>query len=309
MQKKGIALLLTVSLVATIAALIGISAGIIDNSFKRISNKQFLIQSNSMLSGLIDILDENAADINDSASLDIFLSMPFVFDQKSKDISVNLVFESAASKLNINSMLQESNATAKKVPINPPIKPEYEAFLDRILTVYNVSDKISLLSLLADSIDSDAKERIAGSEIAYEDPFFTQGHIYSYAQLERILDEYKRQTLDFSVDNVPWRDIVSFENEEMDYNHISDAVKNGLGLQNGVDELSAMDESESALYESFKDLGVDKEREKELKALGVKFFSPLVKAYLNISSAQRHLKITFLYDLKMKEVSSIEITD
>ena len=309
-MKKGIALLITVSLVATIVALIGISAGIIDDSFKRISNKQFMIQANTMLSGFIDILDENAADINDSTSLDIFLSMPFSFEQKSRDLSVDIYFLSDAAKPNINNMLESSEAnSSKKYKNNPPLTPEYERFFDRILSIYNVSDKITLLYLIADSVDTDTKERQSGTEIALEDPFFTQGHIYSMRHFQKILDAYKRITLDYSVDAIPWESLIGFANEKVDFNNIDDEVLKYIFSDIDPDFLRKIGEESTEIYEDFKFLNLSKEQEAELKDFGIDFFSPQVRAFMNISNGESSLKISFRYDLRLKKVSDIAIVD
>ena len=71
----------------------------------------------------------------------------------------------------------EDNATKSDAEVELPIKQTYETYMDRILTVYNVSDKILLLSMIADTVDNDLKERTVGSEIALEEPFFAQGKI------------------------------------------------------------------------------------------------------------------------------------
>jgi hypothetical protein len=309
LKKKGIALLITISLVAVIASLIGISAGILDHSFKRISNKKFLIQSNSFISGLTDVLKDASSDVNDSDSLDIFLSFPFVFEQKSRDLSVDIYFTSEATGLNPNDMLEENNATRgrDKVKENENIKPSFEASFDHILTVYNVSDKILLLSMIADSVDSDLKERTTGSELALENSFFSQGRIYSIEHFNQIIDAYKHLTLDYSVDAIPWETLLSFNNKDIDFNHIeSDALK---AMFPELDEatLTSLTSDRVEVYKDFSLLNIDSQRKKELEKLGLTFYSPQVKAWMNIRNGDNHLGVTFLYDLKNKKATNFEI--
>ena len=311
-MKKGIALLITISLVAVIAALIGISAGILEHSFKRISNKKFLIQSNSFISGFTDVLKSASSDVNDSMSLDIFLSLPFAFEQKSRDLSVDIYFTSNASSLNPNNMLEKSSEnnsskTDKKPKENANIDSSYERYFDHILTVYNVSDKILLLSMIADSVDEDLKERTTGSELALENPFFSQGHIYSIEHFKQILDAYKRLTLDFSVDTIPWETLLSFNNKSIDLNHIESDTLGILFPELDPASLASFTSDRIDIFKDFSSLNIDSQREKELKKMGVDFYSPQVKAWMNIYNGDNHLGVTFLYDLQTKRATDLEI--
>jgi hypothetical protein len=299
--KKGIALLITVTLVATITALIAVSAGILDNSFKRISNKKFLLQSNLVLVNVIDLLKQNSSDINDSMMLDIFLSMPLAFENKEQDIMVDITFESDATQLNINHYIPENNTT------NPQVSQPIENYLDYILTIYNVSDKILLLSMIADTIDMDDEERTSGSEIALENPFFAQGTIYNRDHFFAILDAYKRNTLDYTVNEIPWGKLIGFRGNEIDFNHISpDALS--IMLPN-VDPSVILNYTEGRLdtYDSFDALGIDAETQKSLEELHLTFFSPDIEAHVNIRHAGERSRMRFSYNLSTQEVSHIEI--
>ncbi len=312
MKKKGIALLITISLVAAIAALIGISAGILEHSFKRISNKKFLIQSNSFIAGMQNVLKDASSDVNDSDTLDIFLSLPFAFEQKSRNLSVDIYFTSNASALNPNNMLEKSkdnNTSKKKVKENPNIESSYEAYFEHILTVYNVSDKILLLSMIADSVDKDLKERTTGSELALENLSFSQGKIYSLEHFQQILDAYKRLTLDFNVDKVPWETLLSFDNVNIDFNHIESDTLSMLFPELDSTALNSFTSDRVEVFKDFGALNIDSEREKELKKMGVTFYSPQVKAWMNIYNGGNHLGVTFLYDLQTKRASNLEITN
>ncbi len=310
-MKKGIALLITIALIAAIAALIGVAGGIIDQSFKRISNKQFLIQSNSIFSGFKEILKNASGDVNDSMTLDIFLSMPFVFDLKSRDISVDISFTSAAQSINPNRMLQsaDANATQNDPEASIPINQAYDAYFDRILTVYNVSDKILLLSMIADTVDTDLKERVTGSEIALEAPFFSQGHIYSIEHFYKILEAYKRATLDYSVDKIPWEHLLSFTNESVDINHIEPDTLSMLMPDLDAASLALLTTDRIDVFENFEDMGIDSESAKTLQSLGLGFYAPEVKAWLNIRNGEEHQGLTFLYNLQTKKATHIEITN
>ncbi len=294
---------------AVIASLIGISAGILDNSFKRISNKKFLIQANSFISGMTDVLKDASSDVNNSDSLDIFLSMPFVFEQKSRDLSIDIYFTSEATALNPNNMLEKtkSNKKDEKIKENENIKPSFESYFDQILTVYNVSDKILLLSMIADSVDSDLKERTTGSEIVLENQFFSQGKIYSIEHFKQIIDVYKRMTLDYTVDDIPWETLLSFNNNKIDFNHIEADSLKAMFPELDPATVASLTSDRVEVYEDFSVLNIDLQRQKELEKIGLSFYSSQVKAWMNIQSGDNHLGVSFLYDLKNKKATNFEI--
>ncbi len=300
-MRKGVALLITVSLVATITGLIGISAGILDNSFKRISNKQFLIQSNLFFSNFVSILKENSGDINDSMMLDIFFMVPLTFENKEQDIMVDVTFSSEAGNLNINHYIKDTNKT------NPEVDENYEEYLNRILTVYNVSDKILLLSMIADTIDSDDEERTSMSELAREDPYFSQGAIFNQEHFNTILEAYKKNTLDFTVDTIPWDRLISFRGNDIDFNYISPEALGYLVPELDPESSLALTENKADVYDSFDTMGLDSETTKRLKKMNISFFSPRVEAQMNIRQADHHSQINFSYDLSTKQVSNLEL--
>ena len=301
-MRRGVALLLTITLVATIAALIGISSGILEHSFKRISNKQMLVQSNVFLSKFVTILNEASSQVSDAMTLDIFLMAPLSFENRANDLKVDIKFSSEASRPNINTML-ESNAT------NAPAKEAFSDYFEQILTIYNISDKILLLSLIEDALDSDYEERISGSEIALNDPFFTQGHIYDSAHFEKILDYYKTLTRDASVDAIPFEGLIGFKGSGIDINHIDKQTLLTLMPTLTPENVAVYTTDRVDVYSDFEALMLDGEATQRFKDMNVSFYSPLVRATMAISSGDEALDVYFSYNLETKEVSDIEISN
>ncbi len=310
MKRKGIALLITIALVATITALLTVSTGILDNSFKRISNKLFFIQSNVFFKDFITILNQSTNEVNGSDTLDIFLMIPISFAPEHQDISFDVSFVSDASKINLNHMLStDVNITdleARHEPI--PVKIVYESYIDHILSVYNVSDKILLLAMIADSVDNDFDERISGSEIALKNPLFSQGKIYNLKHFKQILDVYVRETLDYSVYKIPWHDLIGFQNEYVDFNHISKEVlyHTAPELQ---DNIALYTTERIEVYDSLDTVPIEESTKKNFEELGMKFYSPNIRGTMRIVSGESTLEMAFSYNLKTKEVSHIEVTN
>ena len=307
-MRKGIALLITIALVTTIATLIGISAGIVDKSYKRISNKQFLIQSNLFFSNLVEVLNSATQDLNNSFGLDIFLTLPLSFEATERNIAVDITFTSEAYAPNINSLIVERNSSKSSDEEPVKLNEAMEGYLERILSIYNVSDRILLLSLIADALDKDVNERVSLSEIALLDPFFMQGHIYNMQQFQKILDVYKRQTQDYSVDLIAWDKLIGFNNSAVDFNHISKEALYALMPSLSEGELQNFTTERVDVYENFDDLAFDEETQKTFKDLNVSFYVPNVKAKMVVHDDAQHVAIEFLYNIDSKKVSDIEIT-
>jgi len=309
-KRNAIALLVTISFVTVIMSLIGISSNLVDNSFKRVAAKHALIQNNLLFSDITDILKEVSGDINDSIGLDIFLSIPLFFENRQNSLSVDITFESDASGININNLLKDVNTSKKKHSDQPiPLNPPYEEYFERILTVYNISDKILFLSMIADTLDSDLEERMPGSEIALENPFFRQGHIYNLRHFKKIMSAYKKQTLDFNVDTVPWKELIGFNADNIDFNQIGPEVLQYLAPEIDPESTPNYTSNKTDLYESLDDIPLEEETKKRLKEMNMQFYSPYVFATMNIKDGDNKEQIVFVYNLGNKKVSNIEVTD
>ena len=282
--------------------------GILDDSFKRVSNKRFLVQGDILLSNMLGILKNASSDVNDSATLDIFLAVPFAFENKDFDTSATIAFESAASRPNVNWLLDDNTSKKKTDPYAPvPLNPQMEEYLDRILTVYNVSDKILFVSMVADAIDTDLEERSAGSEIALEDPDFTQGKLYDMHHFMQIVDAYERMTMDPVARTIPWESLIGFTNQNIDFNHLTPDALQMLAPELPVERLAEFTTDRIDLYESLDDLPLEAETKRKLKKLRVVFYSPNVSGDILIKNGEQQLHVTFLYNLGSKKVSDIEI--
>ncbi len=283
--------------------------GTLDRSYARVSNKRFLVQSDVLLSNMFAILKNASADVNDSQTLDIFLSVPLTFSSKAFDTMVNITFASAASVPNLNWLVPDGNGTKKRDPYAPiPANPVLESYLDRILSVYNVSDKILFLSMLEDSVDKDLNERVSGSELALENPDFTQGHVYDMAHFMQIVDAYEKVTLDMQVRKIPWEKLIGFTADGLDLNRISPEALAFLAPEIPPESIAKFTSERTQDYQSLDDLPLERETKEKLKKLKVVFYSPKVSGDILIGNGERKLHVAFMYDLGSKKVSDIEIT-
>ncbi len=302
-MRRGVALLITIALVATITALIAVSSGILEHSFKRISNKQMLVQSNVFLTKFVEILKTASEQVQDPFTLEIFLVAPFSFENKAHLLQVNISFTSESFAPNINNML-ENNTT------NAPSKAVYSEYFERILSIYNISDKLLLISLIEDALDRDYEERISGSEIAFNNPFFQQGEIYDLSHFMQIIKAYKMISRDPSVDVIPWDKLIGFKGEGVDINHISSEALMMLNPTLDEDSVEVYTTERVDVYDkSFEGLSLDDETLQRFKDINVTEYSPLVRAKMSIVEAEEEIDILFSYNLATKKVSDIEISN
>jgi hypothetical protein len=142
-----------------------------------------------------------------------------------------------------------------------------------------------------------------------EDSFFRQGHIYNLRHFDKIVSAYKKQTLDFNVDTVPWKELIGFNSDDIDFNQIEPEVLRYLVPEIDSESIRNYTSDKVDEYGSFDELPFEEETKKRLEEMNVCFYSPNVSAIMNIKEGDHKSQIIFTYNLKNKKVSSIEITD
>jgi hypothetical protein len=296
--RKAIALLVTLAFVTAIISLVGISAALFNSAFTKVSQKQFIVQSDIFFRDIKTILKTNVGDINDSDELYFLLALPFGISDKENDIVVDIGFSSDSSKVNINKMMDA----------NKTVVPAYAQSLDSLMISYNVIDRAFLNALILDTIDSDKEERIFGSEIALEDRFFTNSSIVDMVHFKKILDYYKKVREDPSVDKIPWDKIISFNNSEIDFNYVTSEAFSFMLSTRTLESLQPFAGlgQKKELYASFDDLRLSVEEQDILKKFGVVFFSPSVLCKADMKIGNQQGTLSFAYNFKTKEASNLE---
>ncbi len=308
-KREGVALLITIAFIVAIMAIIGVSLGVVERSHKDVAHKKVLVQSDILLSNMLSILKSASGDINDSTMLDIFLMIPFTFNSSAYDTSVDVSFESSATKVNINWLVPDVNQSRVRDRFAPdPLNPYVEEFLDRILTVYNVSDTILLLSMIADTIDDDVSERVSGSEIVREKINFSHGKIYNMRHFQQILEIYKMKTLDFSVDKIPWQSLIGFTNGKIDFNYISPDVLRYILDGLAPESIRLLTTDKESVYIGLNDLPFNVQDKEKLTKMNIVFFDPNLSSKIVVKSSGSALVVSLDYNLSDKRVSNIEIS-
>ncbi len=99
------------------------------------------------------------------------------------------------------------------------------SFLDWLDTL-KLKNQPLLISLLLDSYDSDRYERMTGSEIVLQRPWFQNGTIANERALTTILQRYSELSGDQNLSIKRWLDVFGFEGDSVDLNYLnSDQIR------------------------------------------------------------------------------------
>jgi len=278
--------------------LVAIMSSSFENAFNNVSKKQFIIQSNVFFRDLKGILKNNVSDINSSEELEFLVNYPIQIDNEDNDISISITFSSDSSKVNINQILDA----------NQTIKQHYVESLDFALASFNVIDRAFFTALILDTIDTDEEERIFGSEIVLQEQFFKNGKIENFDHFDQIVNYYKQTREDAQIDKVPWTQIIAFNGNKIDFNHISQDALWFILKRYDREFLKEVTVDRLDIYSSFDELFFNEEDKKNLQDFKVDFFSPKVVCKALVRQANQSGELLFSYNLNTKEVSNIEFS-
>lgn len=289
MKKKGIVLFITVALIGILTPLIWQNIYQANISIKRVQKEKFFVTRSIILRDINNALKEKNKKIENSEDLDNFFVTlpPIIFPNE--DVFIDISVEPLFDKVNINSLI---------------LKDKENKYL--IQFMINISQKYSLintemfLSLLLDTIDEDDEERFAFSEVSLNDKDFRNGAIFNKSHLQYISNVYFEQTMDKSIYNIPWADLVYFGLKDspniVDCERVSNEVLELLGFNVDFDDGCAL---------------VKKEENKALAlALHVEKFTKNKSyfALVNIEIKRQNESQNFelIYDLKYNTISGMK---
>ncbi len=288
--KRGIALLITVVMLAALSMLVLKSYNISGKFIKDNDTIRVLAQSNRLFLDSRKIFESNFKDLNDTQAFKYLFLKPFVIP--SNTFKVTFIFNPVDNRVNIN-----------KILYNSKIDKEIYSLLENILISYNVEDSDFFLKIVLDTIDKDEEERVYGSEISKQDQFFSNGEIYSKEEWIQIIDYYAQSRDDKNIYKIPWSEYIGFKGNSIDINFASLQLIKFLLPNQTVDQAF-----KDKYYNSFKDLSVDKERENILKKIGVVFDTSRVLAKIKYDNFDKNIDISYIYDIKYRSASDIKYT-
>ena len=305
-QRNGIVLMMTLGFIAVITALILWSVSISKSRFDKViaidAENQFSIVFQDFTKLITKI------DINSTDALTMFLSMdlPPLVEPKTK---IGLGFHPASlmDKLNINYILyslveHETNTT------NAYQDPYLRRPLEKFLAKFELSDPLTMIDFLLDTVDKDDIERAGFSEIATENFDFRQGKIYNFTHFKKIRDVYYQSTRDEKVFEINQKEFEKYfyfgepkERLLLDCDSLEVDAAMGLIVEDEMFIAEDTDYCAEANNTAMKTLN---------KIYNISQFANkkkyLVKCILNLDTENDLREISFDYDVSAKRISNID---
>lgn len=265
------------------------SVAISQKYFVKLNEINIATQLNKSFLDMLKILEANTKDIKDKESLSAIIGLPIMISDENIQTFVDI--SSAASVLNINSILTQQNTT-NEVLYN---------FLQNVLYEYRVTNGNLFLLILLDAVDKDRNQRAYMSEAALNNERFEDGGIYSREAFNFLLDYYVANGGDAAIYKIPWEEIIGFYGDSVDFNYIKEPL---LNLMEKVYNFTYL--PEQGFISSYGELRLSGEATEAFKALNIGFFTPSVICAINFSYLDEQKTFSFMYDIKTKKVSYIE---
>ena len=262
---------------------------------KLVEEKHHFLQLSSLLKNITTILGQKSKEFNSTEGLNLLISTPI--ELENNGISIFISFTSAANGINPNNFL-------KKQRNRTYLSADYILLFDRILQNAEVQNKELFLALIEDSLDKDLEERMPGSEISLYNKRFSQGQIENYKKFQMLIERYVKLSEDPNIYKIPWKEILSFYSEQIDFNYISPKLLQYI--LPSLDRETISNLLGEGIIKSWKKLPLPKEDKKELKKYDITFYVPIVKGEFIFKEENRKGRATFVYDLQNKKVLNIE---
>lgn len=208
-MRKGVILLITLSVIVAMLALVGVIFSYLQKSRDSASHTTALIQADILFRDSKDVIEkllkksEKDKEIRKTI-FDTLYTAPMTLQMDDNESYVTLTCRPLNGGVNINWLKAEGNATAEQ------LKAMAESTIDYIVEKYEISDGTLLLSKISDHIMSKG------------DSIKKRG-IINLSQLETIVRDYRFESDDVAKTPIPWGRYFSFgtDSSTIDANYIS----------------------------------------------------------------------------------------
>lgn len=225
MMKKGIALMITVSMIAVITAIVFTTVTLLDRSMTQTQALLRMTQSQQILSSFVTSLKKLTAQVDTPEALEMILGeFPSLSDPQGI-FSMSFSIRPLQGKLNLNSLIGPDETTLSQ--------SMYE-LLFMIFNHYRLISPDQLIALIADSIDKDAEERSARTEQRLYRSDISNGMLSSLEEVKALANIYDTLVRDPMVKTIPWEELFYLHDEHnatIDCNFMSPFLANLVGLQ------------------------------------------------------------------------------
>jgi len=240
--RRGVVLLITLAILLMLSTIVLLFLREGGSVKKSVRENIAVIQTNLLLNDLSGFLKKQ-----NFTQEDIFYGSGIPVSLDLGPISGSIAITSAQSRININRFLEAVLHDQQALV----------SFLDWLDTL-KLKNQPLLISLLLDSYDSDRYERMTGSEIALQAPWFQDGSIANAKALGTILRRYAELSGEENLSIQRWERVFGYDGDTLDLNYAdSDQIRLLFPdlPQIVVDTLARHD----TLYKSVEEMPIDPE--------------------------------------------------
>jgi hypothetical protein len=297
-QRNGVVLLMTLFFIIAITLVIGVSLTQVETAREELGDSRFLAQSAMTVEDVLAMMPqtERFGTISDAASLNLFLTMLPILPLETGKLSGTLSFESARGKININTLGNSNKA--------------FKTYLEYYLIErYNVQDAAYLTHLFLDAMGG-YKEEGYHTDLFDRQPWMYRDRIADAEHLRQILDFYVQNRRDGSVHQVPWNELVRFDDHNrstIDANYITPELWAMLQPQLSDDEIALLS-TPPLPYDKSEELPIDETlRSKLVSDFNIVTFDPTVEVTLKLREGDSmQSSVSFEYNMKTKQARNFD---
>jgi len=289
LDKKGIALLITVLFIMAITISVGVGLKYIKKASNSVNSEKHMLQSSVILNDVLKMLKNSSAleQITSADGLALFLEESSFIPFQSNGIKVLIEIGSARAKINPNTLSDQALLDIfKSFLISKRVNPQYAYMLSDVMG--GVKEDMSY-----------------NTDIFTQKPSLFRDYIVSQEHLLEINDAYKKKYHDNSLKNIDMQELFYVskdKNTTIDLNH---ATPLAWEFMIGCDENRANLLSENGgINDSLENLLLSDEEEKALQKFQTSFYEPYIEVKLEIIQKDVSVNIRFEYNIKSKKGSN-----
>ncbi len=292
MQKRGIALLITVFFIMMITVTIGIGLKYTSEASATMKSELFTLQNSIIIDDVLKILktSKDLEEVKDIDTLFIFLSESAMIPFESSGVQVIIEISSARSKINPSGLNTASRKEAFRVFLqNNMVNPEYEyMFYDVIGGIKEGNDY--------------------NTDIFTNNPYLFRDSIASLAHLDKLEDIYKDKYRDNNLKNIDMKELFYASRDsnttayKIDLNYATSSVWQ-LMLMTSEDRAEMLS-VEGGMYQSLEDIDLSPEEKILVQKFNISYYEPLIDVQVEITQNDFTKNIRFEYDIRNKKGSN-----
>ena len=295
LQKRGIALLITLLFVIAITVSIGIGLKYVNQASTAIEKEKFILQTRIAIADILKVLEtskeiDDIVKNNSPEALFAFLAQSSFIPFESSGVKMFLQIHSARSKFNPNKILDK----------NESVTESRVESLKEYVSNYDVNPVF--VDIMLDLMGGIKEDLVYNSDIFYEEPELYRDKIVSSQHFKEVKDFFELTYHENSLKNIEFDNLFYFSDDKdfkIDLNYATAEV---WEMILGVDKYRAQEILQGPIpYIKLEDTELSEDEKLMLSRYKTSFFEPYIYVKVEIIQSDHSAKIEFEYDLKQKK--------